>query len=494
MDEVFGYFPPTANPPSKTPMLTLLKQARAFGVGCVLATQNPVDLDYKGLANAGTWFLGRLQTERDKARVMDGLEGAAAASGGAFDRAGMERLLSGLTGRVFLMNNVHEDEPVLFHTRWVLSYLAGPLTREQIGRLHQPSTDAETGMAKTGVAASTATPTPTAVAETASRTSAANRTGASERERPVVPPDIDEQFVAVSKVGPRDTRLLYRPMLLANTTLHFVDAKRDVDEWRRPTFLVGIPDEDESPWTEVEGLPNSPDLLDAPEGAAEFAPLPAVASHAKRYKQWSKELEGALYRERRLVLFKCKALKIHSAPGDSEGDFRARMRETAREQRDLAVEKLRAKYAPKLARLQDQIRTAEERIERERDQYEHRKLDTAISIGSTVLGALFGRKLGSATTVGRATTAMRGAGRAARERGDIGRAQERHEALLAKLADLEAELEDQLASLQGSYDPESLECEQLEIKPRKSDIAVDRLVLAWTPWHVDADGVAEPAC
>jgi hypothetical protein len=135
MDEVFGYFPPTANPPSKTPMLTLMKQARAYGLGVVLATQNPVDLDYKGLSNAGTWLLGRLQTERDKQRVLDGLEGASTAAGAAFDRRKLERTLSGLGNRVFLMNNVHEDEPVVFQTRWALSYLRGPLTRDQISQL-----------------------------------------------------------------------------------------------------------------------------------------------------------------------------------------------------------------------------------------------------------------------------------------------------------------------------------------------------------------------
>lgn len=138
MDEVFGYFPPTANPPSKGPMLTLLKQARAFGLGCVLATQNPVDLDYKGLSNAGTWFLGRLQTERDKLRVMEGLEGASAAAGSSFNKQEMERTLAGLGSRVFLMNNVHEDQPVVFHTRWAMSYLAGPLARGKIKELMDP--------------------------------------------------------------------------------------------------------------------------------------------------------------------------------------------------------------------------------------------------------------------------------------------------------------------------------------------------------------------
>ncbi len=135
MDEVFGYFPPTANPPSKKPMLTLLKQARAYGLGIVLATQNPVDLDYKGLSNAGTWFLGRLQTERDKARVLEGLEGASAAAGSTFDRGKMEAALAALGNRVFLLNNVHEDRPVVFETRWCLSYLRGPLSRSQIQTL-----------------------------------------------------------------------------------------------------------------------------------------------------------------------------------------------------------------------------------------------------------------------------------------------------------------------------------------------------------------------
>ncbi|MGB3398923.1 MAG: hypothetical protein WBA34_01985, partial [Candidatus Deferrimicrobiaceae bacterium] len=138
MDEIFGYFPPVANPPSKAPLLTLLKQARAFGLGIVLATQNPVDLDYKGLSNTGTWFLGRLQTERDKERVLDGLEGAAAGGAGRFDRKRMEQILAGLGQRVFLMNNVHEDAPVVFQTRWVMSYLRGPLTRTQIKQLMDP--------------------------------------------------------------------------------------------------------------------------------------------------------------------------------------------------------------------------------------------------------------------------------------------------------------------------------------------------------------------
>ncbi|MCA9249069.1 MAG: ATP-binding protein, partial [Planctomycetales bacterium] len=165
MDEVFGYFPPTANPPSKQPMLTLLKQARAYGLGVVLATQNPVDLDYKGLSNCGTWLLGRLQTERDKARVLDGLEGASAQAGAAFNRQQMEKTLSSLGSRVFLMNNVHDDEPIVFQTRWALSYLRGPLTRGQIQTLMAPvkaarETDTETKSTRPAAEPAPASATP----------------------------------------------------------------------------------------------------------------------------------------------------------------------------------------------------------------------------------------------------------------------------------------------------------------------------------------------
>ena len=188
MDEIFGYFPPTANPPSKVPMLTLLKQARAFGLGVVLATQNPVDLDYKGLSNAGTWFLGRLQTQRDKDRVLEGLEGASTVAGHAFDRKKMDEILSGLGNRVFVMNNVHEDKPVVFQTRWALSYLRGPLTREQIQTLMAPRKQALTPR-------NCVHSTSIVVACLATVDHQLGRPSSSGSARPVMPPDVPEFFV-----------------------------------------------------------------------------------------------------------------------------------------------------------------------------------------------------------------------------------------------------------------------------------------------------------
>src|SRR6478672_10028818 len=183
MDEIFGYFPPVANPPSKLPLLTLLKQGRAFGLGVVLATQNPVDLDYKGLANTGTWFIGRLQTERDKARVLEGLEGIAAGTGQKFDRQEMEQVLAGLSTRIFLLNNTHDDAPEVFETRWAMSYLRGPLTRVQIKALMDPMK----GQSGTVQAAATESAKPSAPPPSAPAQS----------QRPVLPPEVTQYFIPV---------------------------------------------------------------------------------------------------------------------------------------------------------------------------------------------------------------------------------------------------------------------------------------------------------
>src|SRR5262245_45523897 len=241
MDEVFGYFPPTANPPSKTPMLTLLKQARAFGLGIVLATQNPVDLDYKGLSNTGTWFLGRLQTERDKARVLEGLEGASAQAGAAFDRGAMEKTLASLGNRVFLMNNVHEDHPVVFQSRWALSYLRGPLTREQIQTLMAPrkqQATTATGAPPTATAAVAASPR-AAAPMASSPVMAASAAGATSDEAPALPSGVRQRFLPAQH-STKGAQLVYRAALLGRAKLHFVSATAKVDAWADRCLLAAL--------------------------------------------------------------------------------------------------------------------------------------------------------------------------------------------------------------------------------------------------------------
>ncbi len=460
MDEIFGYFPPTASPPSKMPMLTLLKQARAFGVGCVLATQNPVDLDYKGLSNCGTWFIGRLQTDRDKQRVLDGLE-SALPGGAAGSRPTLDKLMSSLTQRVFLMRNVHEDAPLLMQSRWALSYLRGPLTGPEIARLMAGRRDE-------------------------GKTSQTVRSAA----RPAVPADVREYFIAATR-GSGATE--YRPMVLGSAKLHFVDAGAKIDLWRTVSLLAPIAD-DGAAWAEAQSNGSTrPAFTERPEESAQFATLSAAALRAQSYAAWGRSLAAQLYETARSEVFTCKALDLASNPDESEGDFRARLAHAAREKRDAAREAVREDVRVEAQTLADQIRRAEERVGRERDQLTERRTQTAVSIGSAVLGALFGRKAISASSVGRAATAMRTASRVGREKEDVTRAEDSLDVLRQRLADFDAECETDLKAAGDSLDVASLPLERRSLAPRKGDIAVGEIALAWVPWRHGADGFPAPA-
>ncbi|HEY7638181.1 MAG TPA: hypothetical protein VH814_00550 [Steroidobacteraceae bacterium] len=465
MDEIFGYFPPTANPPSKQPMLTLLKQGRAFGLGCVLATQNPVDLDYKGLANAGTWMIGRLQTERDKLRVLEGLESAVPGT----DRAALDRMISALTPRVFLMRNVHDDAPVLFQSRWALSYLRGPLTGVEISKLMAPK---RTGAPS--VAAATRAPS------------------VEPSSQPNVPADVPEYFLAATTAG---DPLFYKPMVMGNAKLHFVDAKLALDQWQTTAYLAPLSDDgNEVLWSEARIVPDLKSRLGkAPAPSSTFASLPGPALRAQSYATWGKALAAQLFESARSEAFVCDALKATSAPGMSEGDFRAQLALAAREQRDAAVADLKRKYAPKLAALEDQLRRATERVERERSQLNQQRLQSAFSIGASVLGAFLGRRTFSATNVNRAASAARAATRIGRESGDVDRASDSVEVVQQKQRDLQQQFDADTAALEGRFDATAVVLRKVQVSPRKSDIAVGEVALVWTPWRKGADGFPTPA-
>lgn len=480
MDEIFGYFPPVANPPSKLPLLTLLKQGRAFGLGVVLATQNPVDLDYKGLSNTGTWFLGRLQTENDKNRVLEGLEGVAAGSDLKFDRQKMEETLAGLSSRIFLLNNVHDDGPEVFESRWAMSYLRGPLTRTQIKTLMEPIKQ-QASAGQTGAAA--ATPAGPAAAP-------AKVTG--EARQPVLPPDLAQYFIPVRDQAGGAT-LVYQPHLIGAAEVRFSDKR--VDTAREMTLLAPIADGVVSvDWDQarVVDLPVS-DLETSPEPGAHFAELPAAGGKAKSYNAWQKELAGWLYRTQKLELLSSDRLKQTSNPDESEQDFRLRLQQAAREQRDAAVEKLRQKYAPKLAALEEKKRRAEQAVEREAEQSKGQKFQTAISFGATVLSSFLGRKSVSLTTLGRATTAARSVGRSMKEAQDVGRAQETVEAVNEQLADLDAQFKNDTSALEQATDLQSETLGTVTLKPTKANIAIKHFSLAWAPYWRDQAGQATPA-
>jgi hypothetical protein len=477
MDEIFGYFPPVANPPSKLPLMTLLKQARAYGLGVVLATQNPVDLDYKGLANTGTWFIGRLQTERDKARVLEGLEGASSSAGKTFDKGRMEQTLAGLGARVFLMNNVHEDGPVVFETRWCLSYLRGPLTRTQIKSLMDPIKSGK-GLGVRGKGTESQASSPHSSPFTP------------HRQRPILPPDVPQYFVPMRGSKPEGSELMYRPMLLGSSQVRFSDTKSGIDTTQDVTVLVPFTDGAVTvDWDHatVADLAVA-DLEQVPEGNAQFIPLPAGAGKAKSYTDWNKDLGGWLFRTQKVDVFKSPSTKEVSKPGESERDFRVRLQQSGREQRDKGAELLRQKYATKITTLQDRIRRAEQMKARQQNEARSSQVQAAISVGASILGAFLGRKTISAANIGRATTAVRSAGRVMKESNDVGQADENVAALQQQLADLEAQFKSECDTLAAATDPLNEQLESIAIKPAKANIAVILVTLAWTPHWRDGRG------
>ena len=461
MDEVFGFFPPSAMPPSKLPMLTLMKQARAFGLGVVLATQNPVDLDYKGLGNAGTWFIGRLQTERDKARVIEGLLGSDSAGG--MDKAQLEAAMSSLPQRTFLMRNVHDAAPVLLRTRWALSYLRGPLTSAEIaqaGRVGGESSPLRLHLPQR----------PNLLAAATQRAPAMTS-----GSRPIVPAGVPEKFMAAAG----NQGVEYEPRIGARVRAHFVDAKAGLDAWENWYYLAPLtaqgPDWEAAEICNADAI----QLLDAPAANATFADVAGSAIAAKAFAQHGKSLADHVYRTSSLSILRCPDLKLTSAPGGSESEFRARLALALREKRDAAVDVLRRKYASKLDTLEDRARKAEQKLVREKEQSSQQTMSSALSVGGSLLGALFGGRRGSA--FGKASSAARSVGRIGKERTDVAHAEADLTALQQQHAALEAELADEIAALESKFDAGAIAVEQSEIKARKSDTEVTDLALVWQP-------------
>jgi len=479
MDELFGYLPPTANPPSKRPLLTLLKQARAFGLGVVLATQNPVDLDYKALSNAGTWFIGKLQTERDRLRMLDGLTGAG--GGEVLDRAALDQTLGALAGRVFLLHDVRARGPVVFKTRWALSFLRGPLTRAQLRALAGE---------RPGPAPQPADLLQEFADEPASRAVAGARPGpATAGGPPLLPPEVPVRWAMPRRPLPPGSRLLYRPRILATARLHYVSAPAQLDLWRPLTLFV-TPEGASAvlSWEGARPLAGDPPpLATTPPAPGEYEPLPAAAAPPKSYPSWAKTLRSHLYQSQALTLWKSPTLRLISRPGESEGDYRIRVRLATHELRDQGLDKLRRRYEPKVQRLQDQIARAEDRLQKEREQLTQRGAETALDLGSTVLGALFGRRVLSAGNARRAAGTLKSAGRAAREGGDLKRAQEQLHELRARLQGLDEEVAAEVERTRAQLEEQAGTLEPLTVAPRKGDITVSLLTLVWSPWAVAGD-------
>jgi hypothetical protein len=465
MDEIFGYMPPVANPPSKKLFLTLLKQARAYGLGLVLATQNPVDLDYKGLSNTGTWFIGRLQTERDKARVLEGLEGATA---GDFDKQQMERTIAGLGKRRFLLHNVHEDEAVIFGTRWVLSYLAGPLTRDHIRTLMKT--------AKNKLAAA---------AKTVSRPKLKALATA-----PALPPEIDQFYVR--GIG---EEIVYYPRLVAGGDVVFSSARYNIDDEREVLHTVEFEDGPvDVDWDNSEPMAFSIDELDeSGEHDASYADCPAAADNVKAYAAWAKDYKRWLRQNENITLFRSKRFRLTSLPSETEGDFRARLQDVASEKRDAAIAKIRKRYATKATTLENRLMRAEQAIAVQQQQSTKKKFDTAISFGTAILGAVLGRKKLSSSTATKMGTAMKTAGSARKEAADVERAKQTAQKVRADLEVLNKQLKQDVAHLDTSFDAQAEALVEIVVRAKSTDINVAITGLIWLPYTKGEKGRLRPA-
>jgi len=450
MDEIFGYLPPVANPPSKRLFLTLLKQARAFGLGLVLSTQNPGDLDYKALSNVGTWFIGRLQTERDKEKVLEGL---LTANSGA-DKEEISRQLAGLGKRVFMLNNAKDSHPVLFNTRWVLSYLAGPIMRNRFRELVGEVQAGTSASAGAGLGAAAAAPA--AAIETADPVA---------NSRPVLSPDVAQTFVPGS--GP-----VYRPHALCYADAHYEDRKLGINVSRQHKFAVPV--SAYVNWNDAAPAEFSISELESePREGRGFAPLDNEVT-GKTVKAWESDFVMWLYKERPLKMFNCPTLDVVSEPDEDERAFRVRISLMAREQRDLALLKIREEHARELDSLARERARAEKTAATQQAQASSHTMGTVISIGSSILSSIFSSRRGYS---GIARSAQR-IGTTMKERNEAAAAEKSIADVDTRIAEIEKQIQDELARFQNQ---DMVEVVPVDLLPSKSDIVVRMCALGWIP-------------
>ncbi|MFH0780964.1 MAG: DUF87 domain-containing protein [Pseudomonadota bacterium] len=460
MDEIFGYFPPTANPPSKKPMLLLLKQARAYGIGVVLATQNPVDLDYKGLANIGTWFVGRLQTSQDQDRVVEGIAGA---SDGKLNVQKVRKLLSAMKGRQFLLNSAHLDEPLLFETRWAMSYLKGPISQSDIKKLM----DEKKKQAVAGPV----------VAEMSTGGLASGRLSPSSLP-PVVAKGIEQLYRLQNVVS---EQVSFEPWLAASASVRFFNSNRNIDVVREVRLRLYLDESfQRTDWAAAETMPFAlDDCRIDPPGGGSYYPLPSIIAQQKDCKGIAKSFGDYLYQNSRLQLSRIKGVDFESKPEEKPGDFKVRFNDYLREQKDQAVEKLREKYRVRQTGLEQRLNRALDRLDKEKVDVQSKTTDSLISFGVAVVGAFFGKKTLSAANLGRAATGVRSVGRVVKEKSDVRRVEEEIEELRQAMEALSTEIEQKARELADTFDVDRYEMETFTINPRRSDIFDVRAALLW---------------
>ncbi len=512
MDEIFGYLPPTAMPPSKQPLLRMLKQARAFGLGLLLATQNPVDVDYKALSNAGTWFIGKLQTEQDKQRLLDGLESAAP---GALDRSSIDKLISGLGKRVFVMQNVHEINPIVFQTRWTMNFLAGPLTRSQIPALNAlvgAGDQAQGASAQTAVSTTQASvpagfepmPATVPVASTGTPGSAAPRqapgeamTSSTTRQtsatRPSAPSGVAEVFLplnssftkAAAASGesiPKNSSpegVVYCPALIALAQVRFLDRKYNLDsEQVRAVLVTSVDKRGAVHWDDfIAKVPEAAGMDPAPDPQARYASLEAPLTDAKVLTALQKDFVDWVYRTCKVSVRSNPALGLFAKPDKSQADFVKECAEAARSAREAAMAKATATLDRQIAALNEKLNKEQRELEQDKSELEQRKREELVSGAETVFSLLGGR------SSRRISAAMSKHRMTQQSKGDVDESVDAITDYNKQLAQLERTRQQALDEAGSKWGDAVNNITEIPVLPKKTDIYVNLFGVAWLPFY-----------
>lgn len=485
-DEIFGYLPPVENPPSKTPMLRMLKQARAFGIGQVLVTQNPVDVDYKALSNAGTWFIGKLQTEQDKNRLLDGLEGAAP----GLDRKTYDKMISALDKRVFLLHNVHEDQPVLFHTRWAMNYLTGPLTRVQIPALN-------------ALAGAEVKPSPVPPPETLSEIPA-TRSAIPEREgltstRPNVPSGIDEFFLpnklsflkAVEHAGlaaPGDVpyQVIYKPALVAQAAVRFLKRNYNLDYDLITAALVREPDRTgRVSWEDWAVDPIDSNALEPGARAeARFQDLIAPLSDGAKLRELETDFKDWIYHTVAATVRSNEKLEVYAGPQVSQGEFRRMCAEAAESALEDEKEKVQASFKKKLDTIKGRLMREKRELDQDEAELSQRKMEEVGKAAENLIGLLAGRQRSLSTSL----TKRRMTSQA---KADVQESLDAIDQYKKEIEDLERDRIQALEEVDQKWAEILEDTSEIPVTPYKKDILVELFGVAWIPYYLYDDGARQ---
>jgi hypothetical protein len=484
MDEILGFLPPVANPPSRGIMLRMLKQARAFGVGMLLATQNPVDVDYKGLSNAGTWIIGRLQTDQDKQRLLDGLDSA----GGGLDRKTADGLISTLGKRTFLLHNVHSKAPQVFQTRWALNYLAGPLTRSQIPDLMKLVSPSEGAPAPAASAASATAQTvqaapvqPAAAVETdgLTNTRPAAPTGAEEY---ILPNDLAYgEALKAANIG-ADAKIeqkgfVYRPALLAQAEINTLVRKYNLALKTNVTSLAQDARGQQVTWDDFRwhSFENS-SLRSAALPDSRYAPIPAWMSEARQIKALQQDFSDWMLRSANLTIRVNEKLKLACGPEVTTAAFREQCSQAARDQMKAETDKIESTYKKKISDLQAKIKKQEREVDSLEDELGARRMEEIGNAGEILFSFLGGRKKSISTSMTKRRMTTKTKNDLEEEQGDLKDMQE-------QLKALEAEIQAALKTVQDNWAAVVNDVSEVPVTPYKKDVFLSAFGVAWLPYY-----------